>query len=149
MRHIIIFVFLIASALPALAQRQQPTMQAFERRIEAVARTLEPNTAGDIADKCARADTLLYDGESPYDPSEIDLIDTGMCASYFAAILEIFEVFKDEGATIPNVCEPANGLTGAILKDTFMDYVNDRPSSRELPPAIVAMAAWAREFPCR
>ena len=149
MRHTLILLVFLVPILPAMAQREPPAMQALERRIEAVARTLEPNTAGDIAQKCARADDLLLDGETAYDPSEIDLIDIGMCVSYFTAILETFEAFKDEGAVISNVCEPQDGLTGAILKEAFMEYLSEHPSSKDSPPAIVAMDAWADRFSCR
>jgi len=136
-------------ALPSFAQDGQPFPQALERRIEAVTRILEPNSAGEMAEKCERADTLLFDGESDYNPTEMDLIDAGLCSAYFASMLETLEAFEISGVKVPDICEPRKGLTGPLIKDAFMKFLEGNPNAAGSPTVTVALAAWVEYFPCR
>jgi hypothetical protein len=140
---------LVLLTLPAAAQPEMPAMQALERRIEAVTRILEPITAGEMAEKCERTDNLLFNGESAYDPTEMDLIDAGLCASYFASILDMLEAIKVMGVKVPGICEPRKGLTGPLVKEAFMNFLGDHPETEGLPTVTVALAAWTEYHPCR
>jgi hypothetical protein len=145
----ILTVALLLFALPASAKREQPITQSLERRIEAVTRILEPHTAGEMAAKCARTDALLFDGESAYNPTESDLIDAGMCSAYFASMLETLEAFEISGVQVPDICEPNKGLTGPLIKDAFMKFLDNHPNAKDSPTVTVALAAWAEYYPCR
>ena len=144
---VLVLFALPATALPAVPA--MPAMQALERRIEAVTRILEPITAGEMAGKCERTDNLLFNGESAYDPTEMDLIDAGLCASYFASMLEMLEAIRVMGGDVPGICEPRKGLTGPLVKESFMNFLNNHPETEDLPTVTVALAAWAEYYPCR
>jgi hypothetical protein len=89
----------------------------------------------------------FYDGNSLYEKcSGSSNYDQGACTAYIAGAQDLLNFWND-GGKIKFVCMPGEARAGQI-SDVVKKWLNDNPSQRHFPAAMLISKALIEVFPC-